>query len=78
MKHLRLSASQSPKVRWISALIDGWHVSAKTGHSAKSKNTSGGRWVVEDGAIVGSRDIPATAASSSPIASAETSRSWSR
>lgn len=58
MKHLRPSASQSPKVRWISALIDGWHVSAKTGHSAKSKNTSGGRWVVEDGAIVGSQDIP--------------------
>ena len=31
--------------------LDGWHVSAKTGHSGASKNTSGGRWVVEDGAI---------------------------
>jgi hypothetical protein len=32
--------------------LDGWHVSAKTGHG------SGGRWVVEDGAIVGSQDKP--------------------
>lgn len=39
--------------------LDGWHISAKTGHSNKSKNKSGGRWVVEDGAIVGSQDIPA-------------------
>lgn len=39
-------------------LLDGWHVSAKTGHSRKSNNTSGGRWVVENGAIVGSQDIP--------------------
>ena len=38
--------------------LDGWHVSAKTGHSGASKNTSGGRWVVEDGAIVGSQDSP--------------------
>src|SRR5213076_810823 len=27
-------------------------------HSSKSKNKSGGRWVVEDGMIVGSQDIP--------------------
>lgn len=39
--------------------LTGWHVSAKTGHSHASKNESGGRWVVEDGAIVGSQDIPA-------------------
>jgi hypothetical protein len=38
--------------------LDGWHVSAKTGHSRASKNTSGGKWVVEDGAIVGSQDTP--------------------
>lgn len=38
--------------------LDGWHVSAKTGHSRASRNTTGGRWVVEDGAITGSQDIP--------------------
>ncbi|MCX8155269.1 MAG: DUF1080 domain-containing protein [Verrucomicrobiae bacterium] len=38
--------------------LQGWHVSAKTGHSRASTNTSGGRWVVEQGAIVGSQDRP--------------------
>lgn len=38
--------------------LEGWHISAKTGHSAASKHESGGRWVVEDGAIIGSQDIP--------------------
>jgi hypothetical protein len=38
--------------------LKGWHVSAKSGHSRASKNQSGGRWVVEDGAIVGSQDVP--------------------
>lgn len=38
--------------------LKGWHVSAKTGHSGASKNKSGGRWVIEDGAIIGSQDIP--------------------
>src|SRR5262249_7403039 len=38
--------------------LKGWKVSARSGHSTKSKNTSGGRWVVEDGAIVGSQDEP--------------------
>jgi hypothetical protein len=38
--------------------LKGWHVSSETGHSRASKNKSGGRWVVEDGAIVGSQDIP--------------------
>ncbi len=38
--------------------LKGWKVSAKTGHSRASKNTTGGKWVVEDGAIVGSQDIP--------------------
>ncbi len=37
--------------------LAGWHVSAKTGHSGASKHQSGGRWVVEDGAIIGSQDI---------------------
>jgi hypothetical protein len=36
--------------------LKGWHISAQSGHSNKSKNKTGGRWVVEDGAIVGSQD----------------------
>lgn len=38
--------------------LTGWKVSAKTGHSRTSKNTSGGKWEVKDGAIVGSQDEP--------------------
>jgi hypothetical protein len=38
--------------------LKGWTVSAKTGHSRTSKNQSGGKWVIEDGAIVGSQDVP--------------------
>src|SRR5437763_10355468 len=38
--------------------LKGWHVSARTGHSAASKYTTGGRWVVQEGAMVGSQDIP--------------------
>lgn len=38
--------------------LDGWHVSAQTGHSRTSENKSGGKWVIEDGAITGSQDIP--------------------
>lgn len=38
--------------------LDGWHVSAKSGHSRASKNTSGGGWKVADGAITGTQDIP--------------------
>jgi hypothetical protein len=38
--------------------LRGWHVSAKSGHSRASGNTTGGKWVVQDGAIVGSQDIP--------------------
>ncbi|HVK14222.1 MAG TPA: DUF1080 domain-containing protein [Gemmataceae bacterium] len=38
--------------------LAGWKISAKTGHSRTSKNASGGKWVVEDGAIVGSQDVP--------------------
>src|SRR5262245_34635117 len=38
--------------------LKGWHVSAKTGHSRASGNQSGGKWVVENGAMIGSQDIP--------------------
>jgi hypothetical protein len=38
--------------------LKGWHASAQTGHSRARGNKSGGRWVVENGAIVGSQDIP--------------------
>lgn len=38
--------------------LQGWHVSPKTGHSRASKNQTGGKWVVEDGAIIGCQDIP--------------------
>lgn len=38
--------------------LQGWHVSTQTGHSRASGNKTGGRWVVEDGAITGSQDIP--------------------
>jgi hypothetical protein len=38
--------------------LAGWHVSAETGHSGASQHRSGGRWVVEDGAITGCQDIP--------------------
>ncbi|MBM3825035.1 MAG: DUF1080 domain-containing protein [Verrucomicrobia bacterium] len=38
--------------------LTGWHVSSKTGHSHTSKNTSGGKWEVVDGAIHGSQDQP--------------------
>ena len=38
--------------------LDGWHISAKSGHSRKSGNKSGGKWVVVDGVITGTQDIP--------------------
>jgi len=38
--------------------LAGWHPSVQTGHSAASQHKTAGRWVVEDGAIVGSQDIP--------------------
>jgi hypothetical protein len=38
--------------------LTGWHTSAQTGHSATSRHKTAGRWVVEDGAIVGSQDVP--------------------
>jgi hypothetical protein len=38
--------------------LKGWHISSTTGHSRASGNQSGGKWVVQSGAIVGSQDIP--------------------
>ncbi len=38
--------------------LKGWHVSAKTGHSKTSNNTSGGKWSLENGAIIGTQDVP--------------------
>jgi len=38
--------------------LSGWHTSAQSGHSNASKHKTAGRWVVEDGAIIGSQDIP--------------------
>ena len=38
--------------------LNGWHVSTQTGHSGASMHTSGGKWQLLDGAIVGSQDIP--------------------
>jgi hypothetical protein len=38
--------------------LNGWKVSAKTGHSRTSKNTSGGKWEAKDGAMLGSQDVP--------------------
>lgn len=38
--------------------LKGWHVSAQSGHSRTSQNKSGGKWVIENGAIVGSQDVP--------------------
>ena len=55
-------AQEKPAAGFVSIYdgktLTGWHVSAKTGHSRASKSQSGGKWVVEEGAIVGSQDIP--------------------
>lgn len=56
------AAAIADEARWESLFdgksLAGWHVSAKSGHSRTSGNTSGGLWVVEDGAVVGSQDVP--------------------
>lgn len=38
--------------------LSGWKVSADSNHSRVSNKTSGGKWEVVDGAIVGSQDVP--------------------
>ncbi len=55
--------AQKPSNEGFTPIFDGktlagWHVSAETGHSRTSKNKSGGRWVVEEGIMVGSQDVP--------------------
>jgi hypothetical protein len=54
--------SAAKEGKWISIFdgksLKGWHVSAQTGHSGASKNTTGGKWVVKNRAIVGTQDIP--------------------
>ncbi len=57
------SAQDKPSNEGFKPIFDGqslkgWHVSAKSGHSAKSKNQSGGKWEVKDGVIHGSQDQP--------------------
>lgn len=58
-----LALAETPEQSGFKSIFDGqtltgWHASAQTGHSRKSGNKSGGRWVVENGAIVGSQDLP--------------------
>ena len=59
---LGVSAQEKKADEWTTLFdgktLNGWHVSAKSGHSGTSGNKSGGRWVVEDGAITGSQDQP--------------------
>jgi hypothetical protein len=38
--------------------LDGWHVSAKSGHSSKSGKKTAGKWIIADGAITGTQDEP--------------------
>ncbi len=38
--------------------LHGWHASAETGHSSVSKHKSGGKWLVQTNAIIGSQDVP--------------------
>lgn len=57
------TADEKPSNEGFVSIFDGkslagWKISAKTGHSGTTKNKSGGKWVVEDGAIVGSQDVP--------------------
>jgi hypothetical protein len=52
-----LQADDKPSDQGFESIFDGktlkgWHVSGKTGHG------TGGRWVVEDGVMVGSQDKP--------------------
>jgi hypothetical protein len=60
---ISLASGAEPNRAGFESLFDGktlkgWHASAETGHSGKSGHKSGGRWVAENGAILGSQDIP--------------------
>ncbi len=55
-------ASAPADEAWVSLFdgssLQGWHVSAASGHSKTSENKSGGKWEVVDGAITGAQDVP--------------------
>jgi len=55
-------AQEKKEAEWVSIFdgktMKGWHVSSKTGHSRPSKNQTGGKWEIVDGAIIGCQDIP--------------------
>ncbi len=56
-------AEEKPSDEGFTSIFDGktlagWKVSAKTGHSGASKNKTGGKWEVTDGAMTGTQDIP--------------------
>jgi len=57
-----LRAADPDPSGWITLFdgktLAGWHVSAKSGHSKVSKQTTGGAWKVIDGAITGTQDQP--------------------
>lgn len=57
-----LRAAEAAASGWITLFdgktLAGWHVSAKSGHSKISKQTTGGDWKVIDGAITGTQDQP--------------------
>lgn len=59
---LALPAPAQREARFVSIFdgksLAGWHVSAQTGHSRASGNKTGGKWVVRNGALIGSQDIP--------------------
>lgn len=52
------AADDGWRVLFDGQTLKGWHPGAQTGHSRASGNKTAGRWVVEQGAIVGSQDIP--------------------
>jgi Domain of Unknown Function (DUF1080) len=57
------AAKEADKEKGFVSIFDGktlkgWRISAKSGHSGASKHKTGGKWVVEDGALIGSQDIP--------------------
>ncbi len=62
LAHCQAQEAKPTEAAWTSLFdgksLAGWHVSAKSGHSRTSKNQSGGKWEVKDGAITGSQDVP--------------------
>jgi hypothetical protein len=54
----RAAAGKRARSVFDGKTLKGWHISAETGHSGASGHKSGGKWVVEKGAITGCQDIP--------------------